>query len=355
MIVEGYGDLLDAETDAVVNTVNCVGVMGKGIALQFKRRYPSVFKTYAMACKAGDVRTGKMFPVQTGEIVGPNWVINFPTKQHWRAPSRLEWIKAGLVDLRRVVSELGIKSIAIPPLGAGNGGLDWSEVEPLIRSAFADDPDVEVHLYAPTTARRSIAVPRIKPRITPTRALLLALMDQYIAARASADPLADTGTSHLEVQKLVYFANLIRPIPRMKFAQNKYGPYSDEVRHILEELEGSFTSGYGDGDDRVLDLRPIEVTDAGRSELLHYVDESESSMVTETVDRVLETVAGFEGAYGLELLATTHWVAVHENATNADSATEAVRKWSERKGRIFTDSHVGSALEHLRAVGALTA
>lgn len=353
MIVEASGDLLDADTEAVVNTVNCVGVMGKGIALQFKRRYPTVFTVYAKACKAGEVRTGKMLPVRTGEIVGPDWVINFPTKRDWRAPSRLEWIKEGLVDLRRVVSKLDIKSIAIPPLGAGNGGLDWSQVEPLIRSAFADEPSVEVHLYTPSHGRRSVAAASRKPRITATRALLLGLMDQYVTARAAADPLAGKGTSHLEVQKLLYFANNVRPIARMKFAQNKYGPYSDQVRHMLKDLEGGFTAGYGDGDDRVLDLRPIVVTAAGRQELLDYVERADSAVVTKTVDRVLEIIAGFEGAYGVELLATTHWVATHEGATTVDTATAAVRRWSERKGRIFTQSHVASALEHLRVTRAL--
>ncbi|MFG1930737.1 macro domain-containing protein [Mycobacterium sp. NPDC048908] len=354
MIIEASGDLLDADTQAVVNTVNCVGVMGKGIALQFKRRYPEVFIAYERACKAGDVTTGRMLPVPTGEVIGPEWVINFPTKRHWRAPSRLEWIEQGLKDLRRVVAELRIESIAVPPLGAGNGGLNWHDVEPLIRSAFEDVQDVRVYLYAPTSSqRRNIVAPAKRIRITPGRALLLALMDQYATVRAATDPLSGTGVSHLEVQKLLYFATTVAPNPRMKFVQGKYGPYSDSARHMLQEIEGSYTSGYGDGDDRVLALRPIEVTPQGRQQMMNYLDRVDSTAVSGTVDRVLAIVSGFEGAYGLELLATTHWVASHEGAVNEAEATAAVRKWSERKGRIFTQAHVGNALEHLRATGAL--
>ncbi|WP_100464615.1 type II toxin-antitoxin system antitoxin DNA ADP-ribosyl glycohydrolase DarG [Mycobacteroides abscessus] len=353
MIVESSGNLLDADTDAVVNTVNCVGVMGKGIALQFKRRYPSMFAEYERACKAGQVQTGRMLPVRTGEMMGPEWVINFPTKRHWRSPSRLEWIEEGLSDLRRVIAQLGIKSIAIPPLGAGNGGLNWVEVEPLIRSAFADDPDIRVQLYSPSAGPRNVAAPRKKPRMTPGRALLLGLVDQYVSVRSAVDPLAGTGASHLEIQKLLYFASKALPIPNMAFTQGKYGPYSDSVRHMLQEMEGGFTCGFGDGDDRVLALRPVEVTVEGKQQLVHFLDSPESRSVTETVDRVLEIVAGFEGAYGIELLATTHWVATEEKALTADAAAAAVQHWSERKGRIFTASHVGSALEHLRTIGAL--
>lgn len=353
MITEGTGNLLEADTDAVVNTVNCVGVMGKGIALQFKRRYPSVYTTYRKACEAGEVTTGRMLPVETGEMTGPTWVINFPTKKHWRSPSRLEWIESGLRDLRRVIAELGIKSIAIPPLGAGNGGLNWGDVEPLIRSTFADDPTVDVLLYAPTGGRRKVEPRRSKLRITPGRALLLSLLDQYTALRASIDPTASDGASHLELQKLLYFAHVVSPSPRMRFNPGKYGPYSDPVRHMLEDMEGQFIDGYGDGDDRVLALRPIHVTPEGRAQMLNYLEGAASEPVSDTVDHVLAIVQGFESPYGVELLATTHWVATHEGADTPAAATVAVRNWSKRKGRIFTESHIANALDHLRSTALI--
>jgi O-acetyl-ADP-ribose deacetylase (regulator of RNase III) len=130
MITDGGGDLLSDAAEAIVNTVNTEGVMGKGIALQFKQRYPQNYETYRAACKRRQVHLGSMFVVATGALHGPRHIINFPTKGHWREQSRLEHIQAGLRDLVRVINELGINSIALPPLGCGNGGLEWTIVRP---------------------------------------------------------------------------------------------------------------------------------------------------------------------------------------------------------------------------------
>jgi O-acetyl-ADP-ribose deacetylase (regulator of RNase III) len=111
------GNLLEAGTEALVNTVNTVGVMGKGIALMFKEKYPENFDSYEAACTAGVVEVGRMFVTPGMELGGPRWIVNFPTKKHWRSPSKLEWIEAGLKDLKGVIKELKIRSIAIPPLG----------------------------------------------------------------------------------------------------------------------------------------------------------------------------------------------------------------------------------------------
>lgn len=114
MIHYTQGNLLEANVDALVNTVNTVGVMGKGIALMFKERFPQNMQAYAKACKAGEVVTGRMFVTQTGELMGPRWIVNFPTKQHWRAKSQMEWVEDGLLDLRRFIVEHQVRSIAIP-------------------------------------------------------------------------------------------------------------------------------------------------------------------------------------------------------------------------------------------------
>lgn len=157
MITYGTGDHLQADAQALVNTVNCVGVMGKGIALQFKRRYPDTFIDYEKACKRGDVAIGSMFVTETGQLYGPQYIINFPTKKHWRAPSQLSYIDAGLTDLIRVLRERHITSIAIPPLGAGNGGLSWQDVHPELVAACEELPDVRFVLYAPAIRVRSMA------------------------------------------------------------------------------------------------------------------------------------------------------------------------------------------------------
>src|SRR3954467_571360 len=136
MIRYTTGNLLEADAEALVNTVNTMGVMGKGIALMFKERFTDNYRAYAAACKQKQVELGQMFVTESLELGGPRWIINFPTKANWRFPSRLEWIEAGLRDLRSVIEEKGIKSIAIPPLGSGNGGLDWRDVRPLIEGAL---------------------------------------------------------------------------------------------------------------------------------------------------------------------------------------------------------------------------
>ena len=152
MIEIAKGNLLEARVEALVNTVNTVGVMGKGIALQFKEAFPAMFRDYAMACKTGDVRLGKMHVFDLGGLTGDRrWIINFPTKGHWRERSRLTDIEAGLEDLVDTVRRLGIRSIAIPPLGCGNGGLNWADVRPRIEAAFINSPDVNVLLFEPET------------------------------------------------------------------------------------------------------------------------------------------------------------------------------------------------------------
>jgi len=147
MIQDCSGDIFEAETDAIVNPVNCVGVSGKGLALGFRRRYPVNFHLYVEACKRGQMRPG-MVQV-TARVPKPYYVINFPTKRHWRDPSRLEDIRAGLGSLVEAIADYGIRSVAVPALGAGLGGLPWEEVRPLIVSALGAIKDLDVRLYGP--------------------------------------------------------------------------------------------------------------------------------------------------------------------------------------------------------------
>jgi O-acetyl-ADP-ribose deacetylase (regulator of RNase III) len=150
-IEAGHGDLITAKVDALINPVNTEGVMGKGLALQFKKAFPDVFVEYASACRRGEVVIGRMHVVQRS--AAPRFVINFPTKQQWRNPSKLEYVDAGLVDLIAHIHHLGIESIAIPPLGCGLGGLDWTDVKPRLVQAFASLPDVRVVLFEPGGTR----------------------------------------------------------------------------------------------------------------------------------------------------------------------------------------------------------
>ena len=346
MITDARGNLLDADVDALVNTVNTVGVMGKGIALQFKRAFPAMFREYAKAVEAGDVQLGRMHVWPTGRLSGPRYVINFPTKGHWRAQSRLADIERGLADLTRVIRELNITSVALPPLGCGNGGLDWAEVEPRIRAAFAEMTGLHVVLYAPgaTPTAQQMRTATRRPKVSAARAALIRLLTMY------ADRALDA--SLIEVQKLLYFLQVAGEPLRLQYVKGRYGPYADNLRHTLTALEGHYLVGFGDGSAKVADAEPLQVlpgADCEASAVLAQHPETQAR-----IEKVLALAEGFESAYGLELLATVHWV-THEDPQARDAAqvAELVRAWSPRKGRMFTAEHVATAWAALRDRGWL--
>lgn len=328
------GNMLEADVDALVNTVNTKGVMGKGVALQFRRAFPANYKAYRAACGAGDVRLGHMFVFETGRLEGPRTIINFPTKGHWRSGSRLADIEAGLRDLRRVLLELGVRSVALPPLGCGLGGLRWSDVRPLIEQALGELP-LRVLAYEPQPAPVPERMPeaRERPRMTAFRATLIWLLGRYLAPGETATP--------LEVQKLLYFLQAAGEPLRLRFVKQRYGPYADAARHAVERLEGTYLTGFGDGTgDASVRLQPGAMEEAEG----FLADHPETC---ERYERVAELIDGFETPYGLELLATTHWVVVHEDGGDAQTAARLVRAWTERKGRLFTDYHVAVAWDRL--------
>jgi O-acetyl-ADP-ribose deacetylase (regulator of RNase III) len=351
----GSGDLLAADVDALVNTVNCVGVMGKGLALQFKRQYPDNYQQYRSACERNEVRLGQMFVVELDAMAGPQYIVNFPTKDHWKSKSRLEDIESGLRDLVRAIDECGITSIAIPPLGAGNGGLAWKDVEPLIVHALGELPDVKVVLYTPSNAKRHLAPNPIK--MTWGRAATIRLIQEYVNRRLATEPWESvTGASHLEIQKLLYFAGLHTPELKLNFQRGNYGPYSDQVRHLVQDMEAVYLTGFGDGTAPVQRLDPIAPTESGKAEANAYLTETENGQRVETriVQPVLRTIDGFEGPYAIELLASTHWVAANEECRTAEQAWSAIQLWSSRKRRLFTEEHVRTAWDSLVRSGDIT-
>ncbi|MFY1651882.1 type II toxin-antitoxin system antitoxin DNA ADP-ribosyl glycohydrolase DarG [Solwaraspora sp. WMMB762] len=346
MIEVGHGNLLTADTDALVNTVNTVGVMGKGIALQFKRAYPDNFRSYHAACKRGEVRLGQMFVMDRG-VIGPRrYIINFPTKEHWRSASKLDDIRAGLADLVAVVSRHNISSIAIPALGCGNGGLDWAKVRPLIEEACRKMPQVRAVVFAPEGAPLPASMPDATPRpkLTELRALLVATIGAYLA-RARLQEFRD-GISELEVQKLAYFLQLAGAPLKLTFVRGRYGPYSESLTQVLATLEGHFLTGLGDRSSRVTDLAPIKPFAEGYEVANESVQRNPEHVSQLT--RVLDLVDGFEAPYSLELLATVHFAAVQDPPT-ADVAelTNRVASWSLRKARLFTDAHINLAANRL--------
>lgn len=326
MIEITRGDILRADAEAIVNTVNCVGVMGRGIALQFKKAWPENFKVYAAACKSKDVQPGKMFIFETGQLANPRFIINFPTKRHWRGASRIEDIDSGLSALVNDIQRLGIKSIAIPPLGAGLGGLDWTVVREKIEVAMQPLKDVQVLLYEPSGAPQNDRMAKQKevPKMTPGRAVLIELIQRYLKG------LLDPSVSLLEVHKLLYFMQEAGEPLRLSYQKAHYGPYAKNLRHVLNAIEGHFVSGYSDGGDapeKVLQLVPGAVKEAQE-----FLDQHPDTR--ERFEKVSRLVEGFESPQGLELLATVHWLNRYEQAKDTEQVIKGVHSWNARKQKF---------------------
>jgi len=336
-IERGEGNLLAAQVDALVNTVNTVGVMGKGLALQFKNAFPENYAAYERACKAGEVSVGRMHVVR--RLASPRFIINFPTKKHWKQPSRIEYIQDGLRDLVEQVQRLGIESIALPPLGCGNGGLDWTVVRPMIVEALASLPNGRVLLFEPSgaPAAETLLDHRPKPLMTPGRAAVLALIGRYLQTGY------DYRLSLVEVQKLAYFLQEAGETLRLEYAPHYYGPYADNLRKALRTMEGHYTSGIGDGNNspetelKVLSGALDDATSflAGRPETLARLD------------RVARLIEGFESPFGMELLGTVHWVAKHGKSADFEAVVTGVHAWSARKRSQMKDGHILAAWNRL--------
>lgn len=350
MITFTQGNLLEARAEVLVNTVNTVGVMGKGIALMFKERFNENFRRYAAACKAKEVQTGKMFVTPVHELDGPRWIVNFPTKQHWRAPSRMEWVVEGLQDLRRFLIEQQVKSIAIPPLGAGNGGLEWAEVREQIERVLGD-LDIDILVFEPTKQYQNVAKRAGVEKLTPARALIAELVRRYWVLGMEC--------SLLEIQKLAWF--LERAIERynsgdnplnLQFAPNKYGPYANRLDHLLNSLDGSYLHS----EKRISDADPLDVIwfDEERKAFVQTYLKSEAAAYTQALESTAALIDGFESPFGMELLATVDWLLAREGvAPNVPALREGLRHWrggpdaAARKDRLFDDRALGIALERL--------
>jgi O-acetyl-ADP-ribose deacetylase (regulator of RNase III) len=346
MIKNTRGNLLAAPVEALVNTVNTKGIMGKGIALQFRQAFPQMFKDYEKACKDERVSLGKMDVHDLGGLVGgPRWIINFPTKGHWKTKSRMEDVESGLQDLIAKIRKLGIKSIAVPPLGCGNGGLPWSDVRPLIEEAFSQVPEVEVLLYAPVETPEAVAMPNRteRPAMTQGQAALISLIDRYLKG------LLDPVVSLLEVHKLMYFLQASGQDLRLKFEPKQRGPFASNLRHVLIRMESHYTTGYGDGKD---------LPDT-RIDLLPGAVESAQGMlgtgaeISTRMDRVANLIEGYEDPYGMELLSSMHWVMVNNAGAKEEKATaiEGVLSWNAAKRKRLKPEHLDKAWERLTTLG----
>jgi len=345
MIEYTHGDLLRTDAEALVNTVNCVGIMGRGIALQFRQTFPENFKAYESACRREEVQPGRMFVYETGWMTNPKYIINFPTKRHWRGKSRIEDIESGLLALRGEIEKRNIRSIAIPPLGSGLGGLEWSEVKPRIEQAMRGLDEVRIIVFEPHDTRegrpsaRSVSV----PTMTAGRAALIGLVERYLAG------LLDPFVSLLEVHKLMYFMQEAGQPLQLRYSKAPYGPYAENLRHVLSRIEGHMISGYQDGGDAP--EKPLALVPGATNDAESFLREDTDTRAR--FDRVAKLVEGFETPFGLELLSTVHWLVSHEHARTMGEVVSKTYAWGEQKKR-FSPRQIKVALDALASQGWVT-
>lgn len=334
------GNLLDAEVEALVNTVNCVGYMGKGIAAQFKGRFPENYRAYHQACKDGRIKPGSIFVFETNFLKSPKFILNFPTKRHWKEKSRIEDIESGLHRLIPLIKKLNIRSIAIPALGCGLGGLSWEKVKSLISSFFIGI-DMDVLIFEPEQTYNRTWNPTPKPKMTRARALFLKLMEHY--------KIDGYRLSLLEIQKLAYFLQEAGEILKLKYEAGYYGPYSHNLNKVLEVLENHYIIGFKDSS-----LKPsatIELMSNAKEEADAFL--ANDSEARERLSRIEDLIDGFDTPYGLELLGTVHWVAHYKNpnATNPQSAIDLIHAWNLKKKEKFDKEHIINAWNSLKEKG----
>ncbi len=343
MITYTTGNLLSANAEALVNTVNTVGVMGKGIALQFKERFPENYKLYKAAAKSDELQIGSMFTVPTHRMDGAKWIINFPTKKHWRHPSKLAYIEAGLDDLIYIIQKLKMQSIAIPPLGCGNGGLDWSVVKRLMAQKLSILEGVQIYIYEPsdTAYEEKTKKEKQKPKLTPTRAIIVHLMKSYAQFQYSL--------TVLETQKLVYFLSRLGDdeAGRIRFEKGVYGPYAPVLNRVLYDMDGVYITGMKFMDAKTFD--PLLVAPQHTTAVTEFIETHATGSQKSRVATLLHLIEGFETPLSMELLATVDYVLVNEVQDIAD-LTEVIYKvhqWNRRKQELMPPAFIEVAYMRL--------
>jgi O-acetyl-ADP-ribose deacetylase (regulator of RNase III) len=337
MISFKTGDLFNSDAEALVNTVNCVGVMGRGVALQFKKRFPENFKMYEETCKQKKMIPGKMLVYETNSMINPKYIVNFPTKRHWRDASRMEDIDVGLSDLATVIRAKNITSIALPPLGCGLGGLDWRLVRARIEAVLSRLGSVCIDIFEPNGAPETekMVHNREIPKMTNGRAALVGLMQRYLKG------LLDPFITLLEIHKLMYFLQASGEPLKLKYVQAQHGPYVENLRHVLHAIEGHLLSGYADGGDNP--DKPMEIISGAERDAEAFLEQHPETCAR--MRRVEELVDGFETPFGLELLSSVHWVA-QRGADSLNGAVEKVYAWNDHK-KQFSERQIELAWTRL--------
>lgn len=339
MIWFTIGNILEADSEAIVNTVNTHGVMGKGIALAFKESFPQNYKDYRKAYEAGELEVGKMLIHKTG-LISPRLIINFPTKKHWKFKSKVEYIEKGLNDLLRVIREEEIRSIAIPPLGCGNGGLNWNEVKELIVNRLRPIEDfVEITIYEPGFSLEIKPVKSIN-ELNPVRAIYLHVIRQY-------ESLGEEITT-LVVQKLAYLVQRSGENLRLHFEKGPYGPYSSNLNKMLQAFSPNFL--HYEGDLSKPHTR-IVLNQEKKYEIQKFLDAHLDSSQKARLEFVEKLIEGFENSFGLELLATVAFAMEKCPACSKDEIVGEIQNWTYRKKELMSPHLISVSFDRLKEFG----
>ncbi len=336
------GNLLEAKTQALVNTVNTVGVMGKGIALQFKEAFPNNFKIYLAACKNHEVRIGKMHVVRELTLTGERIIINFPTKTEWYKKSKYEYIDSGLEDLVQVIKDYNILSIAIPPLGCGHGGLKWEKVRPMMEKYLGTLTNVDIEVFEPNEEVKDILKRQESNKnikLTPSRAMLLYSMFYYESLGENV--------SLFVANKLAYFIQRLgeTTFNKLKFEASHYGPYSVQVEHMLHNLNGKYLKGLEQLNAKAFD--PLELQYETIGEVSEYVKKGLKPDQIQRIKNLISLIDGFQSALSLEILATVDFIKKSNVNISSSEIISIAHNWSSRKRELFQEKYIEKAHLHL--------
>jgi O-acetyl-ADP-ribose deacetylase (regulator of RNase III) len=341
MIKVFEGDMMQSKAEALVNTVNTVGVMGKGIALQFKEAFPSNNKAYIDACKRKELQPGKLLAVWDENLqLGKKLIINFPTKEHWRYPSKYEFIEKGLVVLRELLQKENIKSVAIPPLGSGNGGLDWSKVRPMIENALGG-LNTEIMIYEPNAAIKAILQKQdVKKeiRLTPARASLLYALFAFESMGEYS--------SLFVANKLAYFLQRKGQKLNLDFKAHYYGPYAIGVEKVLYHLNGVYLKGMEQGNTKPFE--PLQLNYEKWKEIKQYIVKELSYEDARRVESLIQFLSGFTSELSLEILSTVDFIIAENPQYSIDEVMKAIANWNMRKKELFKREYVQSSYNYLK-------
>lgn len=334
------GNILDSDAQALVNTVNTMGIMGKGIALQFKEKFPTNFKLYASACKKGEVMIGKMFVVKENTLSGEKIIINFPTKTTWKKSSEYDYIENGLIDLVEVIKQKQIKSIALPPLGCGYGGLNWTEVKQLINKHLGQLEDVDIQIFEPNEDIKKILQKESLKKdiaLTPVRAMLLYALFYY---EKHGEP-----ASVFVANKLAYFLNRIGEPMKLEFISWTFGPYAQAIEKVLYALNGKYLKGLEQMSNRPFE--PLLLNYDRYLELDNYVKSALSDEQKQRLKDLFKVIDGFETALSLETLASIDFLK-HKNPNITESELlNEIQNWNKRKKETIKKEYISIAIDHL--------